>query len=81
MESIKRYGIVATIAGGLVGMGFLVPAAAQTETGAAGQVEAAFTSLRGDLTGVYIPAMIGLVILGVGVALGLKWLRKATSKA
>ena len=46
-----------------------------------GEVEAGFTSLQSTLTGVLIPALVGIAIIGVVVVLGLKYLRKGARSA
>lgn len=44
-------------------------------------VSGQFDSLTSMLTGTLVPALFGLVLLGIGIALGIKYLRKGANKA
>lgn len=44
-------------------------------------VQTQFDSLQATLTGVLVPALFGLVILGAVIALAIKYLRKGAQKA
>lgn len=80
MEKFSAFGTRAAALGslvmvGLVG-GFLVPASA-TPADPAGD---AITGL-GTTVGTYGAAMVAVVVVAVGFVLGIKYLRKAVSKA
>lgn len=64
------------------GMTVGVPSAALADAPAGiEEVEAGFTSLQSTLTGVLIPAVIGLAVIGVVVVLGLRYLRRGARQA
>lgn len=44
-------------------------------------VTAGFTSLTTAVTGTLAPALVGLAVIGIGITVGLKYLRKGASKA
>ena len=44
-------------------------------------VEAGFGQLNSTLTGVLVPALFGLVVLGVVIALAVKYIRRGAQKA
>lgn len=73
------------MAGGLAGAAFAVgvPTAAFASEPAPGidEVEAGFTSLQSTLTGVLIPSLIGLAVIGVVVVLGLRYLKRGARQA
>lgn len=82
MEKFKNARRVATVAlmvPVLVVMGALSASALPSD--AATAVDGQFDALLADITGVYIPALLGLVVVGIGIRLGIKWLSRGASKA
>lgn len=70
--SIVGVGMVLMVVGGAL-PSFAVGSSTATA------VDGEFTSLLGDITTVYLPALLALVAVGVGVRLGIKWLRRGAS--
>jgi hypothetical protein len=81
MDKIKGRSarVVMTLVGGLALVVAAPMAAFATPSDTATAVSGSFTSLLGDITGTYLPALLGLVAVGVGVRLGIKWLRRGAS--
>lgn len=74
---------VAGVAAGAAAMVAVPTAAFAAEGDAAGtaEISAGFDSIKSFLTTVAIPGIIGIVLVGIVVVVGLKYLRKGASKA
>ncbi|QIK83532.1 hypothetical protein [Sanguibacter sp. HDW7] len=55
--------------------------AAEDTSGIGAIITTQFGELQSTVTGVLVPALFGLVILGAVIGLGIKYLRKGASKA
>lgn len=65
---------------GIFGMA-AVASAEPTEVPGQAAIEAGFDQMTDLITTVLVPALFGLVILGLGIALGVKWLKKGSRHA
>ena len=81
------------VSAGLISAAFLVgaPAAAFAQTttdpnaaytqGSTDAAKAGFSSLTGTLTSVLVPALFGLVVMGIVIALAMKYMKKGAKQA
>lgn len=80
-NGMTRAAAVVTTAMVLVVSGATLAGATPAGSAGATAVDGQFDALVNDITTVYIPALLGLVVLGIGIRMGIKWLSKGASKA
>lgn len=78
-QILGRAGLVGGVMGTLTMVSFMLAGAANAADGDA-TIDAQFTDLQSKVV-TYGGAMVALAVVGIGLTLGLKYLRKAVSKA